>query len=208
MALYMCPECGDESKEPGRCPGCDKLREVKHVTKPFGPLMAEHRVIEKGVAMLAKEAQRLQENKDIDNVFIVKIIDFFRIYADKCHHGKEEDILFARLKDKDIPKDREDMMNGLIDDHKKARQLIGELEKAGQKNDADTAAGMMKELSELYPDHIDREDNHFFIPVMDHFTDDEKYCMIEEFNDFDRKQIHDKYRQVAEDMEKEMSDKA
>ncbi|MDF1568699.1 MAG: hypothetical protein RQ801_01175 [Spirochaetaceae bacterium] len=55
--------------------------------------MIEHRVIERAVEILAVERKRLLSGGELDPVFIDKIVDFVRTYADQCHHGKEEDIL-------------------------------------------------------------------------------------------------------------------
>ena len=60
----------------------------------------------------------------------------------------------------------------------------------------------MKFLSWLYPKHIELEDRHFFIPVMDYFTEDEQQKMVGEFFEFDRNIIHNKYRKIAEELEK------
>ena len=40
----------------------------------------------------------------VDPVFIDTAVDFIHTYADRCHHGKEEDILFKALAAKDCPR--------------------------------------------------------------------------------------------------------
>ena len=45
---------------------------------------------------------RLEKNLppvEVDPVFIDTAVDFIRTYADRCHHGKEEDLLFKALPD-------------------------------------------------------------------------------------------------------------
>ena len=65
--------------------------------KPIGPLMWEHRVIEKMIGVLRNEIRTITEKSDVNVVLIEQAIDFFRTYADRTHHGKEEDILFRDL---------------------------------------------------------------------------------------------------------------
>ena len=45
--------------------------------------------------------------------------------------------------------------------------------------------------------HIEKEDKHFFIPAMDYFSRDEQQKMLDEFREFDRKMIHEKYRAMV-----------
>lgn len=58
-------------------------------------------------------------------------------------------------------------------------------------------------LIEFYPKHIEKEDKHFFIPVMDYFTEDEQDVMNKEFQEFDRKMIHKKYDKLVTTWEDE-----
>jgi len=70
--------------------------------KPRGPLMIEHRLIEKMLHITSKELALIKKNKKVNSIFIDTFVDFIRIYADRTHHGKEEDILFTALGYKDM----------------------------------------------------------------------------------------------------------
>ena len=59
---------------------------------PIGLLMTEHRLIERLISVIIKQAGRIQEDKLADVEFVDDCIDFIKTYADRCHHGKEEDI--------------------------------------------------------------------------------------------------------------------
>ena len=62
--------------------------------KPTDILMSEHRVIEQVLDCLEKIlAQCTSENK-LDTASAKQAIEFFRGFADHCHHGKEEAQLF------------------------------------------------------------------------------------------------------------------
>lgn len=178
------------------------MAHFKDRRKPYGPLMVEHRIIETAVKTLNREVERLKKGGEPDFVFIKKIVDFFRTYADKCHHGKEEDILFDALKKKDISEKHKEILQRLLDEHDAARAMINLLDNTSKKTGKENIMKYMRFLAWLYPKHIELEDNHFFVPVMDYFTEEEQYEMVEKFFDFDRKQIHEKYRQIAKEMEK------
>jgi len=64
---------------------------------PIGPLMIEHRLIEKMIKVIQKEVETWKREDRINPEFVDAAVDFIRVYADKCHHGKEEDILFREL---------------------------------------------------------------------------------------------------------------
>lgn len=174
---------------------------------PIGPLMTEHRLIERMAKLLAEEAERARSEDRVDAVFIDRAVDFFRTYADRTHHGKEEDILFRELEKKKISEEHERVMHELVDEHKYARRKVGTLVEAREAylRGGPAASGEIRaivtELVGFYADHIVKEDRHFFIPVMGYFDRGEQDTMLEEFNAFDREMIHEKYRKVVESYE-------
>ena len=174
---------------------------------PIARLMIEHRLIERVVALLRAEMERMSASKQVNAAFVETAVDFFRTYADAVHHGKEEDILFDALTDKDLSSDHHDIMSGLVEEHVEVRKLVGQLlldkERAEQGDESalnDVLAGI-RVLIALYPSHVRREDQDFFRPAMDYFTEQEQTEMLAAFDEFDRRQIHAKYQRVVEDLE-------
>ena len=49
--------------------------------KPRGPLMIEHRLIEKMFELVRKEIKRIEERQQADPIFIDTTVDFVRMYA-------------------------------------------------------------------------------------------------------------------------------
>ena len=171
--------------------------------KPIGPMMWEHRLIEKMLQLFDGEIKNINENKKVDTVFIDTAVDFIRTYADRTHHGKEEDILFRDLAKKELSSEHIRIMNELIDEHTYARKTVGKLVAAKERyltgeNTSQEVIGCLKELAQFYPQHIEKEDKHFFYPCMEYFTREEQNAMLLEFNEFDRKMIHEKYKKVVE----------
>jgi hemerythrin-like domain-containing protein len=179
--------------------------------KPIGPLMREHRLIERMVKILGFKLQEMKRSDSVDVDFLNVTIDFFRMYADKTHHGKEEDILFRELAKKSIsPRDRQ-MMNELIQEHIQARKMVGSLFDAlkafssGELNARNEIFVLTNELTNLYPIHIMKEDKEFFYPCLEYLTKQEQDQMLNEFWEFDRKLIHEKYQKVVDDANPETS---
>jgi hemerythrin-like domain-containing protein len=179
---------------------------------PIGPLMIEHRLIERLIVLIEKEGSKIKNDNLTDIDFIDDCIDFIRTYADRCHHGKEEDILFRDLKNKKLSSKHARILNELIDEHKHAGNITSKLINARNKYFSDTSNTTnqiysfeiyeyLKDLIDFYPEHIKKEDKEFFLPCMDYFSDKEKEKMLEEFRDFDRKLIHEKYKKLLEKYE-------
>ena len=146
--------------------------------QPIGPLMIEHRLIERLLTLMAREFKRIKDNIEVDPefafvdpVFIDTAVDFIRTYADRCHHGKEEDILFKALAEKDLAPEHRQTMDDLIQEHAWAREATAGLVKAKEAyllekpGALDELMDHLGKLVEFYPRHIDKEDKHFFIPV-------------------------------------------
>ena len=100
--------------------------------KPRGPLMIEHRLIEKMLNLATKELDNIKNGNKANSSLINIIIDFIKTYADRTHHGKEEDILFKELMKKDLMASDQSMMEELIREHVEARKAVGELNSANK----------------------------------------------------------------------------
>lgn len=174
--------------------------------QPIAPLMIEHRLIERMATLMRRELERIRANilidpefAFVDPVFIDTAVDFMRTYADQCHHGKEEDILFAELAPKDLPPDLRKIQDELTEEHKLARELTKELVKAKEDYLREEPEAVnhilfcLDKLTAMYPKHIHKEDEHFFISCMGYFTQEEKDAMLARMWEFDRKLIHEKY---------------
>jgi hemerythrin-like domain-containing protein len=175
---------------------------------PIGPLMIEHRLIERMIAVMKSEIERFERENSINPQFIDTAVDFIRTYADYCHHGKEEDILFRDLSKKALPAEQKSIMAELLEEHRQGRKAVRELIEAkeryvrGDKGALFAILDSMRFMTDFYPQHIEKEDRHFFMPCMAHFSQDEKYLMLKEEWEFDRKLIHKIYQQRVEEAER------
>jgi len=177
---------------------------------PIGPLMIEHRLIERMIQVMRKDLRRFEKERKADPVFVDMAVDFIRTYADRCHHGKEEDILFRELGKKQLVDEHKRIMDELIEEHRWGRKTVGELVDAKEKyaggdNDQLTIIlDRMSALVDFYPKHIDKEDKRFFLPCMEYFNEQEKDSMLSEGWEFDRRLIHEKYENVVANAEESL----
>ena len=168
---------------------------------PIGPLMIEHRLIEKMIKVIKKVIDRSEQQGKINPEFIDLAVDFIRMYADRCHHGKEEDILFRDLSKKALSGGEKQIMEELIEEHRQGRKTVADIVEAkGRylKGDQEALPFMldrMRFLVDFYPKHIEKEDRHFFMPIMNYFSQEEKEAMLQEEWEFDKNLIHQIYKE-------------
>jgi hemerythrin-like domain-containing protein len=173
-----------------------------------GPLMIEHRLIERMLTIIQGTLSLSEKTKTIDPLFVDKAVDFIRTYADYTHHGKEEDILFRDLNKKDISEPDRRVMNELIEEHvfgRKTTKALVEANARYRNGDSSALGGIascLRTLVGFYPKHIEKEDKIFFPASRAYFSEAEDQAMLAEFWDFDRKMIHEKYKSVVDDLEK------
>jgi len=175
--------------------------------KPIGPLMREHRLIERMFNLLNAELRQMSEKNKANVELLTVAADFFRTYADKTHHGKEEDILFRELAKKQLSQEHESIMNELVEEHVFGRKMVSTLVNAKTTYTEGNPASLkdiitcVRELVNFYPAHIQKEDKHFFYPALEYFNKEEQDDMLEEFWEFDRKLIHERYQGIVKELE-------
>lgn len=68
-------------------------------------LRAEHQLILQVTEVLETLVAR-SESGDTDSYALADCIAFIRLFADTCHHGKEENLLFPALEARGMPHDQ------------------------------------------------------------------------------------------------------
>ncbi len=179
--------------------------------KPIGPLMIEHRLIERTLALFAGERRKIVETGTIDYDLFDSGLDFFRTYMDKFHHGKEEEILFRELAPKPLsPEDRK-LLNELLEEHVRMRRAAEQLADA-RKQQVERSAPMtditrhMDILIKGYPVHIEKEDKHFFVSSMNYLSAPEQASMLEKIREFDRNFTQQRYIGIIRGLEASKKD--
>jgi hemerythrin-like domain-containing protein len=61
---------------------------------PIAVLAEEHALILRAVELLERGLARLEVGTSIGGPFFAALVEFFQVFADRYHHGKEEGILF------------------------------------------------------------------------------------------------------------------
>jgi hemerythrin-like domain-containing protein len=130
-------------------------------------LIHEHKSILIALNVIEKMYERIQNDKVVDCSDIEDIIEFLKVFADKCHHGKEEKILFPALEEVGI-KNENGPIGVMLAQHKQGREYIKQMlgstpNKTINKNAFVSAASS---YVNLLRNHIEKEDTILF-PLSD-----------------------------------------
>ncbi|HWI41592.1 MAG TPA: hemerythrin domain-containing protein [Verrucomicrobiae bacterium] len=172
--------------------------------KLAAPLMIEHRLIEKMLEVVRREAERAAAAGSVDLTLLDAAVDFIRWYADRTHHAKEEEILFRDLGRRKLSTADRALMDELFRDHGVTRSTVSRLVEAkenyrrGDEASLPAILDSCRALMSLYREHIRKEDTLFFPAALRYLSEPEQQRMLEEFAEADRRMIHTKYRAVVE----------
>ena len=174
---------------------------------PIEPLIAEHRLTERMIAVMRWRVADMESIGTADIGFIDGAVEFLRTYADRCHHGKEEDILFRELARKPLSAEHRRVLDELGAEHVFARTTTQRLVEArnhyaaGEVSALADIAACLHMFAEFYPKHIAKEEQGFFRPVMGYFTAAELDRLLAEENQFDRRFVQVMYTKAVESWE-------
>jgi hemerythrin-like domain-containing protein len=132
--------------------------------------MEEHELILQALDALEKKAGAIQAGAAPERTYFEKAVAFLRGFADTCHHGKEERLLFKRMTERGFP-----LQSGpiavMLSEHEAGRAFIQGIADAAAKLGTDPAAPKQivenaREYVNLLRAHIDKENNVLF-PMAD-----------------------------------------
>lgn len=134
------------------------------MNKSIDTMMREHKLIVGVLGSLQAMAGTLAAGNMVPREAVADFGRFFRDYADKCHHGKEEDRLFVKMVEAGLPRDRGPIAVMLAEHDAGRQEVRGLLEigaGAGPLSGGERAS-VVDYASRFVPlllSHIQKEDN-------------------------------------------------
>ena len=139
--------------------------------KPTEELSHEHQAILTMIEILTALAGRLDAGAAVPAADLESAVEFIRVFADKCHHAKEEGHLFPEMEKAGIPRDH-GPIGVMLAEHEEGRKhvaamagAIPDIGKADRKAAA-TFAAAARAYGRLLAGHISKEDNILY-PMAD-----------------------------------------
>ncbi|MDE2485240.1 MAG: DUF2249 domain-containing protein, partial [candidate division NC10 bacterium] len=141
-----------------------------HTGSPTQILKDEHTLILQALDGLERKLAALEAGAAPDRAYFEKAVKFIRTFADQCHHGKEEDLLFKIMVNRGFP-----LQGGpiavMLSEHETGRAYIRDMADAAAAIGSDPAAASKiirngRAYIQMLRPHIDKE-NMILYPMAD-----------------------------------------
>ncbi len=173
---------------------------------PSDILKNEHIVINQVLACLEKLIANAKANNKLDGPSAREALDFFQNFADRCHHGKEEDHYFPAMEAKGFQ--RHGGPTGvMLSEHEIGRKLVRAMidsSKEAEEGNAEALALFSHQgtsFIDLLREHIEKEDHCLFTMGDQALSADEQKDLMAKFEKVQREDLgedmHPKYVEVA-----------
>jgi hemerythrin-like domain-containing protein len=176
--------------------------------KPTDELMNEHRVIERMLGIVSVACDRMEDGQEVERGLFVGATDFFMNFADRCHHSKEEKLLFERMQTRGVSGEVGPIAV-MLREHQDGRAHVKKMtELSGQELSKKTRDELVK-ASRAYVDllskHIQKEDNILYPLANQILTEEDQMELAHGFEEVEAKVMgpgaHEKYNHMIEEYE-------
>lgn len=156
-------------------------------------------------------AKKLELKEKVEEAHLDKIIEFIKVFADKCHHGKEEEILFPAMEAAGLPKE-EGPVAVMLMEHDMGRGFVRAMSQARDDYKNGQAEAMFQVIENgrnyigLLREHIDKEDSILYPIAEMHIPEERQNELVEEFEKIEEERIgqgkHEEFHRLLEDLKK------
>jgi len=179
--------------------------------KPIEDLKAEHEGILLMLDVLERMSERIAAGKSVPIDHLKQVLDFLQVFADRCHHGKEERILFFAMEEAGVPKE-DGPLAVMLSEHGRGRLFMGEMKNLMISYEKGESGALLVfttpalQYVDLLRSHIWKENNVLF-PMAEKALPADKLQMIgEQFDRFEKEEIgqgtHEAFHEMIDKLSK------
>ena len=179
--------------------------------KPTDVLKTEHKAILLMLDVIEAVSGKLEAGENVPGDHLTKIVDFISGFADKCHHAKEEDLLFPALEKAGISR-QGGPVGVMLAEHSEGREFVRKLKEAaekyaaGDKNAGCRFAQNARGYASILSQHIPKEDNILY-PIADaRLSPQTQKTLEKEFERVEEKVVgrgkHEEYHRLLNELER------
>jgi hemerythrin-like domain-containing protein len=164
------------------------------VMKSLDELRAEHDGIKVMLNILSAIITQAEQGRKINTEHLDQILEFITVFVDKCHHGKEEDLLFPALKVAGVA-EQGGPIGVMLNEHTEGRGFVQAMSAALERYNAgdETAIHDFTESAHHYINmlhvHIDKENTVLYPMAESLLSDATDAQMTEGFETIERERI-------------------
>lgn len=161
--------------------------------RPTDSLRKDHALIDKMIGALKIISTLLQNGTTIPRPILDQTIEFSTNFTNKCHHGKEEELLFPTLEKNGMPKEGGPIARMLFE-HEITKDLTNSIIKS---TDIYTSTGQPAALIEdieKYIDHVSlhiSKENQRLFGMADMILADQQKELISGLDDIEKNKLSD-----------------
>ena len=169
----------------------------------------EHRVIKRVLLCLTAAADPAEKGDMLDAESIRKMIEFFRGFADRCHHGKEEAQFFPLARQRGVgcaPGN----IDSLLAEHEQGRRHVRAMDEsltAAEKGDSPAKARFClsaRQYVGLLTEHIRKEDDCLFPTADKALTATDQEALVRAFEQIEHEEMgegaHERLHALADEL--------
>lgn len=176
---------------------------------PIEQLMHEHQVILVVLDGAQKEVDYIRFTGKVHGEKVEEMLDFFRTFADRCHHAKEEKLLFQRMSDKGMPTESGPIAV-MLHEHDLGRARLKAISEAlpdaeqGDTAAAEVVADNLQGYANLLRSHIAKEDDILYPIAERMFTPEDRKALAEDMDRVESEEMgegaHERYHEMAHNL--------
>jgi hemerythrin-like domain-containing protein len=173
-------------------------------------LKKEHRGIEVMLKVAEAVSDRLESGHAVPPQHLRQMVEFFQVFADKCHHGKEEDQLFRVLEGTGFAPFA-GPIRVMLEEHQQGRAYVRTMAEAARsyKTEPKAAAAVFAEAARGYisllRQHIQKEDNVLYPMADERLSPEDQDKLLESFERIEQERIgpgrHEEFHRLLERFE-------
>jgi hemerythrin-like domain-containing protein len=180
--------------------------------RPTEILIKEHDAILLMLKILEAVAARIEKNEQVNPEHPSQIVEFIQVFADKCHHGKEENLLFKSMTKAGVPEEGGPVAV-MLSEHEMGRDFVRNMDAAasafakGDKSAADKFIQNARGYISLLSQHIQKE-NMVLFPLADRvISQEEQQQLVSDFDKVETELIgegtHERFHELLHQLESE-----
>lgn len=180
-------------------------------------LRTEHRAVLLMLDIMGAMERLFDDGRQVPAEDADGVIDFLRTFVDRCHHGKEESLLFPAIAQAMIP-GTTDLLERLEGQHQRGREYVSRMAEympAYTRGDVEVGPRIAHDI-QAYADmlrrHISLEDEILFPAAVDNLPTDVQERLVEGYARIEAEEIgegrHEAYHQMLRYMQAEYVQRA
>jgi hemerythrin-like domain-containing protein len=174
-------------------------------------LRMEHDAVKLTLKVLDRICQEIELSGKLgDAQHVDHLLEFFTVFVDKCHHGKEEELLFPALEQIGVNRDK-GPIGVMLREHQLGRECVQKMKASfsqfmmGASSAAVDFTRSARDYISLLNQHIDKENNVLF-PIAEKQLSEAKLAeLLKEFERIEEQKIgvgrHEEFHKMIDQLE-------